>query len=549
MAAELYNTSPVFRMSFERCERLLNKLYGISVTNVLWDSKDSEELSRTLYSQTSIFCVEYSLFKLWESWGVTPDFVLGHSLGEFAAAVAAGVLTLEEALHLVTERSRLIDALPRGKMIVVKADKGTVQKVLTEFTSVNEGTWLDYAALNSFDQTVLAGNTETVEAFAIFCEGNGLKTIILAATHAFHSRHMDAMLENYHNIASAKLKRGNNQVKSQCEYVSGMEGKLIEKEELLNPEYWTKHTREKVSFIEACKAVQTEGCTLFLEIGPHPILCALAMANIDGAGVTCFPSLRRKQNDWATILESVGKLYLSEWNGEINWKGLDEYYARRKVCLPAYSFNKKKIFTEINPVPTVFHPLLGYIIENASIVTLFQNNLTLKKAPYLKDHVIGTSIVFPGAGFLEILLASGHSHVQCLTEEFVLPKRPVVLKDLKIESPLGLDDSKSTLLQTVVDISKEDSENNNSMTGYQTKVFHWHKAIEDSSSGHWVTHASAVYLPLVANEGIVDMEEVNLKQLQEEWEESPMSSDLYKRLPGKGVKRNLYKIRVEIGNF
>jgi len=112
MAKELYETSPIFRMHFDYCEKLLKERYQISIRDILWSTSGYSEVARTIYSQTSIFCVEYALLKLWESWGVKPDYVLGHSLGEFAAAVCAGILTVEDAVRLVAERSILIDALP-----------------------------------------------------------------------------------------------------------------------------------------------------------------------------------------------------------------------------------------------------------------------------------------------------------------------------------------------------------------------------------------------------------------------------------------------------
>lgn len=531
MAAQLYDNSPIFRMSFDKCNRLLQKLYKISIKDMLWSTNAdaAKELSRTLYSQTSIFCVEYALLKLWESWGVKPDYVLGHSLGEFAAAVAAGMVSLKSAIHLVAERSRLIDDLPRGKMIVIRADKTAVENLLKEFVTVNPGTWLDYAAINSFDQTVLAGDTETVEKFAEFCGEKDTKTIILASTHAFHSRHMDPMLKAYSKVTS-KIKSATET----CQYISGVEGKLLEKEDLLKSEYWARHTREKVSFIEACKTAHAENCTLFVEVGPHPVLSALVMANIDGPAIRCFPSLRRSKDDWETILESVGKLFLNDWSGSINWKGFEEYFQRKKVAVPFYPFNRKKIWADIHSLPQRIHPLLGAPVENASAITLFENSLTIKQAPYLNDHVIGSSIVFPGAGFLEMLLSGGYSHVQGLHEEFILPRRPILLRDMKIESPLGLTDSSATTLQVVVDLLEENPDSESMMAGYKTKVFHWHKA--EDGTGYWVSHASGMFMPLVTDEVVLNMEDVNIKEIQENWEQTTGSTDLYRKLPEVGLR-------------
>lgn len=179
--------------------------------------------------------------------------------------MAAGALSLKRALHLVAERSRLIHALPQGKMIVVRTDKRETDKLLKEFTNESPHKWLDYAAINSFDQTVLAGETGTVQDFAMFCEKSNVKTVILAATHAFHSRHMDNMLEEYKKTTSTALKVHNRTFKYQ--YISGVTGKLVEDvSNLVDCDYWLRHTRDKVSFIDACKTAKSEGCTFFLEV-------------------------------------------------------------------------------------------------------------------------------------------------------------------------------------------------------------------------------------------------------------------------------------------
>ncbi|CAL8093609.1 unnamed protein product [Orchesella dallaii] len=534
MAENLYKTSPVFRMSFDKCDRILKQMYNISIIDTLWKNRDADQLKRTLYSQTSIFCVEYGLSKLWESWGIKPDYVMGHSLGEFAAAVAIEALTLEEALMLVAERSRLIDALPNGKMIVIKADKLEVEKLIDEFSASNLNAWLDYAALNSTTQTVLAGDSETVDKFADFCESKDLKTIILASSHAFHSRHMDPMLESYRTVVSkVNVKTCTN---ANCQYISGVTGKLTEIQDL-STDYWIQHTRDNVNFIGACEEAKNAGCTLFLEIGPHPVLCALAMANIDGPGLSCFPSLRRDHQDWNVILESVGKLFLSEWNCAVNWKGLDEYQERKKVSLPFYPFQRKKVWVDVRTLPTRLHPLLGYQVENASATTIFENMISLKKLPYLQDHAIGNNVVMPGASFLEMCLTGGYCHVQGLMHDFQVPRRPILLKDLRIEAPLGIDDAKPTLMQTVIDLVDNKDDDSATTAGYHVKVHHFSKSDDElSGSSHWVTHASAMYVPFVADEKIVNMANIDIKNIQQTWEASTTSSDLYRKLPEVGLR-------------
>ncbi|ODM98514.1 Lovastatin diketide synthase LovF [Orchesella cincta] len=503
MAESLYNTSPLFKLYFDQCNEVLEKRYNISIRDVMWgSSQDADKLSRTLYSQTSIFCVEYCLLKLWESWGVSPDFVLGHSLGEFAAAVAAGALSFDDALMLVAERSRLIDNLPHGKMLVIKSDKKVVDAVIADYKEKHPNFWVDYAALNSPEQTVVAGDSKSIDDFAKYCEKEkSLKSIILASSHAFHSRHMDSMLQPYWKAASTVIFNSNVSENSP-KYISGMEGKLLESGDI-DANYWVQHTREKVSFMEACRVAHSEGCTLFIEIGPHPVLSALAMMNID-TQIKCFPSIRRKENEWETLLESLAKLYTSEWQGQIDWKGFDQFYQRKRMSIPFYPFNRKSAWHKIRGVHAKLHPLLGRILPTAADRTIYEN------------------------GFL---LRQFHTRpLQGFTEDFIKPRRPIILKSLKIALPLAIYDSEPCNLQTV--ISLDDKEENE--IGYAVNVYRQHDP-DGSGTGQWISHASAKFLP-VAPTSLPELSiKIDIPEIQSSWTKSD-SRDFYDKLPEVGLR-------------
>lgn len=529
MAKSLYENSPIFKMHFDRCDNTLQQLYKISIREALWESQDKTELSRTIYSQTSIFCIEYCLFKLWESWGVKPDYAVGHSLGEFGAAVACGILELEDALKLVAERSRLIDNLPRGKMLVLKADKATVESTLKKFASRLATTtkpWLDVAAVNSQEQTVLAGNYDTVVQFAEFCENNQIKNTILEASHAFHSRHMNPMLDEYRKVASTIQYNKNL---SGCQYISGLDGKMIEAE-AINAQYWVRHTRDKVQFLDASKAAVVEGCKMFLEVGPQPILSSFVMLNNEGTSMTCLPSIRRGTEDWATILNTLGRLYLA--GVKIDWEGFDQFYGRKKVTgLPFHPFLRKKFWIEVNTSGgTPIHPLLGYVLPNASTSKIFQSDLNLKSFEYLKDHAIGSTVVFPAAGYLEICLTGGHSSAEGFMDAFMNPTRPVAVENMKIEAPLALEEAKTCQMQIVVDMDNENKES----LGYKVKIFHLLQA-EGSNLNKWVLHASATFSPLAT-----DLEEFlnssNIENIRERCIEEDTTQNLYEKIADIGLK-------------
>ncbi|CAL8087651.1 unnamed protein product [Orchesella dallaii] len=474
MGKQLYETCPVFRMHFEYCAKLLKNSYNIDITQVLWSKENSDEVKRTIYSQTSIFCVEYALLKLWESWGVKPDFALGHSLGEFAAAVCAGILNVEDALKLVAVRSLLIEKLPHGKMLVIKKSKQQVDSLMHLFSQNNKNMILDYAAINSNEQTVVAGDSEVIIKFSEYLKKNGnLKSIVLEATHAFHSKHMDAILNEYEKTAKTIMKLEGNE----CQFISGMRGSLVDASNV-NSSYWVEHTREKVLFLDASKKAVELGCKTFIEIGPQPVLSALTMINNPDAQLACLPSIKKNRDEWETLLETLGKLYVQ--GVDVNWTGIDKFCERKKVSLPSYPFMGKKYWEDLSTLGSgkSLHPLLGSNISNASPIKLFQNGVCPKGSlKYLRDHAIGKFVIFPGAGYLEMCLAAGLAAIEGTTSSISLPKRPLQLNNLEIQAPLLLQESTSSQLQTVAEP--------NASSDWNIKVF------RQSSTSSWLPHAKA----------------------------------------------------------
>lgn len=527
MARTLYETSPVFRIHFDNCDRVLQESYNLSIRKALWESDaNPKELSRTIYSQTSIFCVEYCLLKLWESWGLSPDYVLGHSLGEFVAAVAAEILDFKDALTLVAERSRLIDNLMRGSMLVLKESKAGVEKCLKKAKIE-----LDFAVVNSPEQTVVAGDTDKIMKFSEYCKSQGMKTTVLDATHAFHSRHMDPMLEKYRQVAETiKYKDGNGK----CQYVSGMEGRVLAGVAEINAEYWVRHTREKVAFIEACKTLTQLDCRTYLEVGPQPILSSFVMMNNESMTLSCLPSLRKGADEWQIMLTTLGKLYLAGYN--VDWKGYDDVYKRKKVSLPFHPFHRKSFWVESNVSnASLIHPLVGYPMSNASAVNIFQNDLKVRSVPYLKDHCIGSRIIFPGAGFSEMCLSAGYCVANGMTEVMEKPRRAMCLENIRIDAPLQLNEDKNCRLQVVVDLPQSGQSDTDSQNhGYRVKVFHQNTS--DEGSGKWVLHASSTFLPVApTKDSLKHWKSERIKELVTTTE--PISPEsFYRRVDETGLR-------------
>lgn len=532
MARTLYGTSPVFRIHFDQCDQLLASNYGLNIREALWGST-GVELSRTLYCHPAIFVIEYCLLKLWESWGVKPDHVVGHSLGEFAAAVAASILDLEDALMLVAERSKLIEGLQGGRMLVVKASKLKVGEMLEKFKTVaRDGFWLDYAAYNTSHQTVVAGDSCFVHDFSRFCEVHLIKSVVLDSSHAFHSRHMDPILEAYRKVTS-KVKSGlSGSCPNAPTFISGLEGKVLDRGGI-NGGYWVRHARQPVNFIEACAASETEGCSLFLEIGAHPILSAMVMANSSrGEAICCLPSLRKQEAEWNTLLDSLARLYVSNWRGQVDWKGFDDCYNRTRVnCLPRYPFSRKSIWKEVDAGHPEIHPLVGRFIPTASRERVYEKRMTSKNITFAEDHVIGNSVVFPGAGFLEMCLAGG-----CLSscasswssvEHFAKPKKAVALHSLTIRAPLGLRE-KSCRVQ----ITSAVEESADGELSYSLQVS---RLVEEKGgTGTWVKHATANFTPFAGEASIEGPFSLDIPLVEDTWEKMEPTK-FYERLPEVGL--------------
>ncbi|CAL8113277.1 unnamed protein product [Orchesella dallaii] len=544
MSQAFYETNAVFRLHFDKCDQLLHDLFKISIKPIIWGSDSDGLLHRTLYSQTSIFCVEYCIMKMWESWGITPDAVMGHSLGEFAACVCAGILSLEDAIKLVAVRSRLVEQLPSGKMVVIKANVKTVDKLLKEFMENNKSHWLDCAAVNSPEQTVLAGPPIAVDAFAKFCTDKNLKTHILDATNAFHSRDMDEILPEYETVAKT-ITLGST-ASSKCTYISGLKGLVCPAEEL-DSKYWLQHTRDRVRFADASKAAYENGCRLFLEVGPQPVLCALTMSNITGneydEPVTLLPSMRRKESEWVTILGTLSKLY--QLGFDIDWKGFDQYYNRNRIGLPTYPFNRKKHWYEtkgnkqgIMVNGKSLHPLLGCEIPNATTSNIFQSTIELEKLSYIKDHAIGSRVVFPGAGYLEMCLTAGNISTIGEVEVGEDLMNPISIEKMAIEAPLGLEEKEPCQIQTIV-VKTDSAENKVSIYTQQRARSNTDTTVLSASTlrntGKWIRQATGTFVPLQANNAIKD--EYNaLDEIKSRCEQEVETTEFYEKLMTVGLE-------------
>ncbi|NER93848.1 MAG: SDR family NAD(P)-dependent oxidoreductase [Symploca sp. SIO1B1] len=344
MGRQLYEQSPTFREALNQCEEILCSLETFpnkSLREILYpanDSSNSSLLDQTAYTQPALFAIEYALFKLWQSWGIKPDVVMGHSVGEYVAATVAGVFSLEDGLKLISARGYLMQKLPAGgEMVSVMTSESKVLETLKAMLLAEK---VAIAAINGLESTVISGEAEAVRAISTNLESAGIKTKQLQVSHAFHSPLMEPMLAEFEIVAKQVTYS-----QPQIALISNVTGEQASSE-ITSAEYWVSHVRQPVHFAKSMTTLHQEGYELFLEIGSKPILLGMGRQCLpDGIGAW-LPSLRPGVEEWQQMLQSLGHLYVKGM--KVNWSGFDQNYPRQKVTLPTYPFQRESYWIDID---------------------------------------------------------------------------------------------------------------------------------------------------------------------------------------------------------
>ena len=439
MGRQLYATEPVFRTALDRCNELLRPHLETPLLEVLYPGVDDAQLAQiddTAYTQPALFALEYALAQLWLAWGIQPDLVMGHSVGEYVAACIAGVFSLEEGLHLIAARGRLMGALPTGgAMLAVAANVEEVRHAIAPYLAE-----IAIAAINAPQNVVISGRKEAVDAVRASLEAAGVKTTPLTVSHAFHSPLMEPMLADFAAVA-----RTIQYASPRIKLVSNLTGKLAAST-LATPEYWVQHVRQPVAFAAGMATLQAQGCQVFIEIGPKPTLLGMGRQSLDSstpetemphAPTLWLPSLRPGQEEWQTLLTSLGTLY--SHGHTVDWQGLDRQTERRKVVLPTYPFQRQRYWLRedldlptrtTQPARQTLRPLIDRMVRSPLLDGIvFETTLTLHQQPFLAAHQVHGQVVMAGAAYLSTVidaveLLSGSP--QCTLEEIVFRKGLVV---------------------------------------------------------------------------------------------------------------------------
>lgn len=420
MGSQLYETQPTFRDALDNCAQILRSYLDKPLLEILYPcqeeslSQTRSSIDETAYTQPALFALEYALFQLWKSWGIEPEVVMGHSVGEYVAACVAGVFSLEDGLKLIAERGRLMQALPSGgEMVSVMASEERIAALIQPYAQE-----VAIAAINGPESIVISGRSEAINAVCTTLEASGVKAKKLNVSHAFHSPLMEPVLASFEQVAR-QVSFSSPQIK----LISNVTGKLAT-EEIVTPEYWCCHIRQPVRFAESVESFERLSVKTLVEIGPKPILLGMARQCLPDKQALWLPSLRSEQDDWQVMLASLSELHVH--GASLNWLGFDRDYERRRLNLPTYPFQRQRYWVEAGKEYAngalsqnkgddnhKLHPLLGQELYFAGTQEIrFQSQISPDSPVWLKDHCLFGTTVLPGTAYLEMALAAGASVAQ-----------------------------------------------------------------------------------------------------------------------------------------
>ncbi|MEO8057472.1 MAG: SDR family NAD(P)-dependent oxidoreductase [Burkholderiales bacterium] len=468
MGRELDQTEPVFRATLDRCAAVLDPLLAKPLRELLFEETGGL-LDQTGNTQPALYALEVSLAALWRSWGIEPSVLIGHSVGEFAAAAVAGVFSIEDGARLIAARGRLMQALPAGgAMVSVQGDSSLVEQEVARHSGM-----VSIAARNAPGNLVIAGARAPVEQAAAALAGLGLRTQALTVSHAFHSPLMEPMLDEFRRVAAAVPHAAPT-----LTWVSNLSGAAIDWSVwgTRMAEYWCRHVREPVAFESGMRALAGTQCDACVEIGPSPTLIGLGQQCLgETAGLDWLPSLKRTRAAREQLLDSVARLYVR--GARLDWRAISDRDARRCLVLPSYPFQRQRYLIDLPKGPRraqgkVVHDLLGARISVAGVAAQFERVVGSADPAWVADHRIGAEVVMPLTAYLEAALAAARqAHGDGLS----------TLDAVEVGEALVLRDGEDRLLQVVVDGEA-------GATSPRVRVFSRDAARDDAP---WLLHASA----------------------------------------------------------
>lgn len=436
MGRELAQAEPVFRDSLEECDTLMQAETGWSLLDEMYKPEKATLLHRTDITQPALFAMHAALANLWRSWGVLPDLVFGHSVGEIGAAYAAGRISLKSAVRIVCHRGRVLQeySLP-GAMLAVAASEKVVEAELLAYKGE-----LCIAAVNSPNSVTVAGTASAVSRLEQSLSRRDIWCKSLKVSHAFHSPLVDPV--------RGPFLSGLGEIETNvpvCEMISTVTGEAIGAE-LEQPEYWWENIRRPVRFFSAVEEAASQNVAIYIEVGPHPVLNnSIKCGRLpDGGSPLVFPSIVRSERDTRTIRASFAAISAEGFSVDWNSVGLG---SGEHVDLPPAPWNRERYWHESQESQNSrfqpnYHPLLGERVGDSS--SRWNKTLDRVEQPWLSQHGLNGQVIFPAAGFIELSLAAATRTLgveQVVLDEFDIQRALFLSLESPPEVQVSADDS------------------------------------------------------------------------------------------------------------
>ncbi|WP_415954498.1 acyltransferase domain-containing protein, partial [Streptomyces sp. KLOTTS4A1] len=470
MAVGLLDTSPVFAARMAECAAALAPHTDWSLLDAVRGVDGAPGFDRVDVVQPVLWAVMVSLAEVWRSYGVEPAAVIGHSQGEIAAAVVAGVLSLEDAAKVVALRSRAITALAgRGGMVSVTQAADAVRELITAWDGR-----ISVAAVNGPSSTIVSGDVDALDELVAHCETTDIRARKVDVDYASHSAHVEEIREEL-----SELLAGITPQSGTTALYSSLTGRLLDSETVMDGTYWYDNLRATVEFEQATRTALADGHTVFIEVSPHPVLALGLQGTIESTGTdaTTLGTLRRDEGSHARILTSLAELWVT--GGDVDWEAVFDGTGARTTDLPTYAFQRERFW----PRPAAFsgdvasmglesaeHPLLGAVLTlpepGGAVLT---GRLSVRTHPWLADHVVDGRVLVPGTALVELAVRAGDQVGQGTLSELVL------------EQPLVLPENGAVVVRVVVGAEGEDG------VGSGARPLSVYGQPEDT--GTWTRHA------------------------------------------------------------
>ncbi|MDX3642559.1 acyltransferase domain-containing protein [Streptomyces sp. MB09-02B] len=475
MGKELYAAFPVYAQALDAVRAVLDPHLEQPLLDPMFAEPGTDAaalLNETEYTQAATFAMEVALFRLLESWGVTPRYLAGHSVGELAAAHVSGMLTLPDACALVAARGRLMQALPTGgAMVALEATESEVAPLLAGRQDA-----VALAAVNGERSVVASGTATAVASIAEHFTGLGRRTRRLSVSHAFHSPLMDPMLDDFRDVV-----RKTEFHAPAVPVVSGVTGGFLDDEEWRSPDYWARQVRDTVRFHDVTRTLRDAGVTTQVELGPDAALTALVDA--DDRALRPVATQRRDQGETHALVTALAHLHTR--GVPVDWAAFFAGRDAHPVPLPTYAFQRRHYWLRPKPgasagkaagLPTAGHPLLGGAVTVAGTDTLLlTGRLGVDTHPWLADHAVGGSVLVPGTALLELAL---HAAARLGTTT----RTALAVGELVLRAPLVLPTTGGVRIQAVVDGPGDDGR----------RALRIVSQPESADGDEWTTHADGV---------------------------------------------------------